>query len=119
MGTFVNIEDPDNVAGTGAALAAVAAKFRAQVNAVTSQVATIEAEQPWGTDAYGEGFRETYFNAGAEDGQPSIRQSVLDGMAASGDWLEDLGNTTATGMAQYSGGEAENAAQISSANPAV
>jgi hypothetical protein len=112
---FLRIEGgPEELATTGGELALIASEFASQVDAARAEILAIEAQRPWADDHFGRGFEHTYMESRTE-GEPPLRQTVLDLMNTPGQALADLGLATATGMPQFAGGEATNAAEIKSA----
>jgi len=114
---YLDIEDADKISATGARLAGLAEGLQAQVAGLKAEIAAIEAERPWGNDHFGDGFRTSYMEP--VDGQPPLRDAVLDGMDASGGLLADVGDMALQAMTRFKGGEAQNAAEIRAVNPDV
>jgi hypothetical protein len=57
MANFVEInEDPDEIRGRGALLAARGEAFDATAQGLVDRISAIEAEAPWGNDQYGQQF---------------------------------------------------------------
>jgi hypothetical protein len=57
MSNFVEInEDPDEIRGRGAVLAGQGQAFDARTQELVSQVESLEAGAPWGSDKYGTQF---------------------------------------------------------------
>ncbi|HEY7225966.1 MAG TPA: hypothetical protein VH561_20495 [Micromonosporaceae bacterium] len=115
MGDYVMIDDdPGNIGITGARLAALAQAFKAQAQAAQADINAIEAERPWGDDSFGRGFQHDYLDP-VNPGDTPVRDSIMTEMSDAGDQLIKLGNTTAWGMAEFEGGETQNAVDIRSA----
>jgi hypothetical protein len=112
MSSFMSVQNATMVSAVGMRLTTMADELKTQITAVKDEIATIEAERPWGNDHFGEGFEATYLRS--TDGELTLREAVLDGMEVSGGTLREIGDTTVLAMTRYQGGEAQNAAEIRS-----
>ncbi|MEH1130097.1 hypothetical protein [Micromonospora sp. CPCC 206061] len=116
MGTYLKIDgDPNEIGGTGAILRSMAESFSTEARAVVGDITTIEGEQPWGGDSYGNGFRETY-NKVPDGADKPLRAIVQDNMSAAGERLTKVGDNTVLAMAEYQGTDDDSGQKIRQTN---
>ena len=114
MGTYIDIQgDPNDLTGRGAMLKAIAEKFKAQADAVASQIAGVEGEQPWGHDKFGDAFVQ-FYNQPPEGGGDPVKDQIKQGLDEAGHLLGQVGDRTILAMTEYQGTDSENASDINS-----
>lgn len=115
MGTYVNVEgNPNEIGAKGAVLRGLAEGFQGQIQGVLGEIAGIEGERPQATDKYGQAFDQSYNQKadGAADSDPSVRDSVLEGMSHAGEGLARQGGGVVYAMSTFQGTDAQNSSDI-------
>jgi hypothetical protein len=110
---FLQVAGADAVEAGAARLSAAGEELDGAVQAVTSEISAIEAEEPWGDDKFGQQFLANYREK-PKGSTVDFSKGAQESMAQLGPEAQKIGDATVKAMLDYVGTDDSNAADINS-----
>jgi hypothetical protein len=107
---YLEVRDADALTADAARMMAEGENLRSMATRRTAAIQSIEAEQPWGSDKYGEAFTSGYFSTEHSDTPAS--QAVQQNLTDLGDHAVDIGEAATWAMTSYTSTDTENATDL-------
>jgi hypothetical protein len=109
---YLEVHEPDALTADGARILAEGEKLQSEATTRTAAISSIEVEEPWGHDKYGEAFKKGYFSTEGSDERAS--DAVQKNFTELGENAVKIGDAASWAMVSYTSTDADSAADIGS-----